>query len=51
VRGHHPIETGSGLGLSIVQRIAELHHASLELRDPPAGGQGLCVCVSFESQG
>lgn len=51
VRGDHPIETGSGLGLSIVQRIAELHHASLELRDPPAGGQGLCVCVSFESQG
>ncbi len=35
---------GSGLGLSIVRRIAELHHAALEIRSP---GRGLCVSVIF----
>jgi len=37
-------EEGSGLGLSIVRRIAELHGANLELRDNEAGS-GLLVSV------
>jgi len=36
---------GSGLGLSIVQRIAELHGATVELGESGAGG--LAVRVSF----
>lgn len=39
-------ESGSGLGLSIAQRIADLHHARLSL-ETPKGGQGLCVRVAF----
>jgi two-component system sensor histidine kinase QseC len=39
-------EGGSGLGLSIVRRIAQLHGASVELRDGPQG-RGLLVCVRF----
>ena len=38
-------ELGSGLGLSIVQRIAELHHASFHLQRSPHGG--LEVRVGF----
>jgi two-component system sensor histidine kinase QseC len=38
--------SGSGLGLSIVQQIATLHNASLELKTP-ASGNGLEVIVSF----
>jgi two-component system sensor histidine kinase QseC len=37
---------GCGLGLSIVQRIAQLHQAELRVEDAP-GGQGLRVCVVF----
>lgn len=37
---------GSGLGLSIVQRIAELHGAEVELLDGP-GGRGLEARVDF----
>ena len=37
-------EEGSGLGLSIVRRIAQLHGAQLALKDNEAG-QGLRVCV------
>lgn len=39
--------TGSGLGLSIVQRIAELHDASLTIY--PNQGRGLCVKVCFKN--
>lgn len=37
---------GSGLGLSIALRIAQIHSASLALQDGP-GEYGLSVCVSF----
>jgi two-component system sensor histidine kinase QseC len=37
--------SGSGLGLSIVQRIAELHGARIEVRD--AAGGGTCFVVTF----
>jgi signal transduction histidine kinase len=40
------LEEGSGLGLSIVRRIAELHHATLELSNNP-DGQGLRARVIF----
>jgi signal transduction histidine kinase len=38
--------SGSGLGLSIVSRIADLHQARLELLDGLSGG-GLGVRVTF----
>lgn len=38
--------SGSGLGLSIVQRIAQLHGATLTLQDGP-GEYGLSVCVTL----
>jgi two-component system sensor histidine kinase QseC len=40
---------GSGLGLSIVRRLAELHRAKLVLGDSPAGG--LRVRVAFAQNG
>jgi two-component system sensor histidine kinase QseC len=43
-------ETGSGLGLSIVKRIAELHAADATLSDAEAG-RGLCVTVRFPQAG
>jgi two-component system sensor histidine kinase QseC len=39
--------SGSGLGLSIVKRIAELHRASVSFEAGP-GGKGLKVSVAFE---
>ncbi len=41
-------QDGSGLGLSIVQRIAELHGAHVELGDNPVG-RGLLVSVLWPS--
>jgi two-component system OmpR family sensor kinase len=45
-RGGATAEAGSGLGLSIVKRIADAHHARLRLDTPP-GGSGLLVEVRF----
>ena len=45
-RGDATREPGSGLGLSIVKRIADAHHATIEL-DAPAAGTGLVVTVRF----
>jgi two-component system sensor histidine kinase QseC len=41
-------ETGSGLGLSIVRQIADLHHADIETADGK-NGKGLCVSVKFDT--
>jgi signal transduction histidine kinase len=40
-------ESGSGLGLSIVRRIAELHDARLAFNPGPQG-RGLAVTVRFQ---
>ncbi len=45
-RGEGVEERGSGLGLSIVKQIAELHGAHVHLADGK-GGRGLVVTVSF----
>jgi two-component system, OmpR family, sensor histidine kinase QseC len=48
-RFFRPLQTegiGSGLGLSLVHRIAEIHHGSLEYLDAESG-QGLQVKVEF----
>jgi two-component system, OmpR family, sensor histidine kinase QseC len=45
-RGRGGSEEGSGLGLSIVARVAELHGAELSLEDAP-GGAGLAVNVAL----
>ncbi|HPQ97201.1 MAG: sensor histidine kinase N-terminal domain-containing protein [Thiothrix sp.] len=48
-RFYRPADTrsdGSGLGLSIVQRIAERHQAALTL-ESGTGGTGLCVVLRF----
>lgn len=49
-RGAQTTAPGSGLGLSIVQRIADRHQASIELEDA-ATGQGLRVIVRARAVG
>jgi two-component system OmpR family sensor kinase len=49
-RGDDHQEPGSGLGLSIVKRIAEAHHASIALDAPPQGSSGLIVRVHFPAK-
>jgi two-component system, OmpR family, sensor kinase len=49
-RGAGNREPGSGLGLSIVKRIADAHHATITL-DAPAQGSGLVVKVRFPRAG
>jgi two-component system, OmpR family, sensor kinase len=48
-RGEVNEESGSGLGLSIVRRIADAHHATITL-DAPAEGSGLVVRVRFSRE-
>lgn len=51
-RFYRPLDTagdGSGLGLSIVRRIAELHGATLHFM-PADGARGLRVAVAFGRQ-
>jgi two-component system OmpR family sensor kinase len=45
-RGENARETGSGLGLAIVRKIAERHHATIELATG-AAGRGLEVTIRF----
>jgi two-component system sensor histidine kinase QseC len=45
-RGNNSEIPGSGLGLSIVERFAKLHGATLQLKDGPTG-RGLSVQLSF----
>lgn len=40
-------QQGSGLGLSIVKRIAELHNADIDVFDNPSG-QGTCIAIIFK---
>jgi two-component system sensor histidine kinase QseC len=45
-RGENQNIQGSGLGLSIAQKVAQLHHVEIQLDDVPKGN-GLCVRVFF----
>ena len=49
-RGISTSENGSGLGLSIVKRIAELHDASIETRTQTKTDPGFTIAVSFHLQ-
>ena len=47
-RAENHDQPGCGIGLSIVARVVELHHASIQLRQPDSG-RGLLVEVCFPS--
>jgi len=49
-RAQGSVVRGSGIGLSLVARIAELHEATIET-GAGMGGAGLCVRVMFAPQG
>jgi signal transduction histidine kinase len=49
-RAQGSVVRGSGIGLSLVARIAELHEATIET-GAGMGGTGLCVRVMFAPQG
>jgi two-component system sensor histidine kinase QseC len=46
-RGLGTGQTGSGLGLSIVKRVVDLHHAQLEFKTGSGSGKGVMVKVTF----
>ncbi len=46
-RGLGTGQTGSGLGLSIVKRVVDLHHAQLEFKTGSGKGKGVMVKVTF----
>jgi two-component system sensor histidine kinase QseC len=46
-RGTGHVSAGSGLGLAIVDQIVTLHKASIQLRKPQDGKEGLCFDVMF----
>ena len=43
--------SGSGIGLSIVKRIAEIHAASILVQSPVEGGRGTAITVDFPLEG
>jgi signal transduction histidine kinase len=46
-RGNNHNQSGSGLGLSIAQRVAQLHHLDIQLLNNPVKNNGLCVQIQF----
>ncbi|BAP57359.1 sensor kinase protein [Thioploca ingrica] len=46
-RGNNHNQSGSGLGLSIAQRVAQLHHLDIQLLNNPIKNNGLCVQIQF----
>ena len=46
-RGNNHNQPGSGLGLSIAQRVAQLHHLEILLLNNPKKQMGLCVQIQF----
>ncbi len=49
-RGLGTGQTGSGLGLSIVQRVVDLHNAKIDFQTGRGNGKGVTVKVTFPSK-
>jgi signal transduction histidine kinase len=49
-RGLGTGQTGSGLGLSIVQRVVDLHDAKIEFQTGKGKGKGVTVVVTFPAK-